>query len=100
MNLYKSPELLRLTGNNVTNWCKFKEQLQWFLGGTESTEKSDGTKVGIMLSHTGKDARELYKTLSQREDGDDKKIKKVLKAFEEFCSPKEIYHTSCIDCGS
>ena len=61
MNLCKPPELLCLTGNNARNWHEFKEQLQWFLKGTELTEKSDGTKIGIMLSHAGKDARELYK---------------------------------------
>jgi len=29
------------------NWQDFREQLQWFLAGTESTEKSDGVKIGI-----------------------------------------------------
>ena len=64
-NLCKPPEPLRLTGNNSRNWRDFKEQLQWFLQlvGTKSTEKSDIAKIGIMLSHTGKEARELHKTL-------------------------------------
>jgi len=39
------------------------EQLQWFLEGTESTEKNNKGKIGIMLSHAGKEAREIYKTL-------------------------------------
>ena len=86
MNLCKPPEPLRLTGNNVRNWHEFKEQLQWFLEGTESTEKSDGAKIGIMLSHAGKDAGELYKTLPWKKEGDEKKFKKVLEAFEEFWS--------------
>ena len=41
-----------------------------------------------MLFHMGKDARELYKTLPWKEEGDEKKFKKVLEAFEEFCSPQ------------
>ena len=41
-----------------------------------------------MLSHIGKGARKFYKTLSWKEDGDEKKFKKVLEAFEEFCSPQ------------
>ena len=65
---------LRLSGNNDKNWREFKEQLVWFLEGTESTGKSDGTKIGIMLSHTGKEARELYKTLQWAAEGDDKKF--------------------------
>lgn len=88
MNLCKPPEPLRLTGNNARNWHKFKEQLQWFLEGTESTKKFDGAKIGIMLSHAGKDARELYKTLAWKAGDDEKKLKKVLEAFEEFCSPQ------------
>ena len=88
-NLCKPPEPLRLTRNNSRNWCDFKEQLQWFLAGTESTEKLDAAKIGIMLSHTGKEAQELYKTLPWAAEGDDKKFDKVLEAFERFCSPQK-----------
>ena len=70
MNLCKSPDPLCLTGNNAKNWREFKEQLQWFLAGTESNDKSDAVRIGIMLSHAGKEAREIYKTLTWREDGD------------------------------
>jgi len=59
MSLCKPLDPLHLTGNNEQNWYKFKEQLQWFLEGTESTKESDGAKIGIMLSHTSKEAREL-----------------------------------------
>ena len=89
MNLCKPPEPLRLTDNNVSNWRKFKEQLEWFLAGTESTDKADSVKIGIMLSHAGKDAREVYKTLSWAEDEDRNKFDKVLEAFERFCSPQK-----------
>jgi len=47
------------TGNNAKN---FKEQLQWFL---ESTEKDDAIKIGIILSHDGREARELFPGLWQ-----------------------------------
>ena len=82
MNLCKPSDPLRLSGNNDKNWCEFKEQLVWFLEGTESTGKSDGAKIGIMLSHAGREARELYKTLPSAAEGDDKKFNKVLEAFE------------------
>ena len=63
--LYKSPEPLSFTGNVAQNWREFAEQLdlQWFLEGTESTEKGDKVKIGIMLSHAGKEGREIYRTL-------------------------------------
>ena len=89
MNLCKPPDPLRLSGNNDKNWREFKEQLVWFLEGTESTGKSDGAKIGIMLSHAGREARELYKTLPWAAEGDDKKFNKVLEAFERFCSSQK-----------
>ena len=61
--LCKPPESLSFTGNVTHNWQDFVEQLQWFLEGTESTEKGDNVKIGIMLSYAGKEAREIYKTL-------------------------------------
>ena len=80
---------LCLTGNNAKNWREFKEQLQWFLAGMESSDKSDPVKIGIMLSHAGKDAREVYKTLTWTKDGDNNKFDKVLEAFERFCLPQK-----------
>ena len=51
MNLCKPLDPLRLSGNNDKNWHKFKEQLVWFLEGTESTGKSDGAKIGTIMRH-------------------------------------------------
>jgi len=63
MNICKPPDPLSFTGNNVKNWQDFKEQLQWFLAGTESTEKSDVVKIGIVLSHASKLWSLSYKNL-------------------------------------
>ena len=56
----------------------------WFLEGTESSGKSDMVKIGIMLTHAGKEAREVYKTLHWTEEGDDKKFNKVIEAFQKI----------------
>ena len=88
-NLCKPPEPLQLTGNNSRNWQEFKEQLQWFLAGNESTDKPDVAKIKIMLSHAGRDAWEVYKTLPWSAEGDDKKLDEVLEAFERFCMPQK-----------
>ena len=61
----------------------------WFLEGTESSGKSDMVKIGIMLTHAGKEAREVYKTLHWTEEGDDKKFNKVIEAFRRYCSPRK-----------
>ena len=84
--LCKPPEPLSFTGNVAQNWREFAEQLQWFLAGTESTEKGDEVKIGIMLSYAGKEAREIYKTLPWTSEGDAHKFDKVLEAFQNYCS--------------
>ena len=43
-------------------------------------------KIGIMLTHAGKEVREVYKTLHWTEEGDDKKFNKVIKAFRRYFS--------------
>jgi len=89
MNICKPPDPLSLTGNVAKNWRDFKEQLEWFLAGTESTEKSDIAKIGKMLSHAGQEAREVYKTLPWATDADKTKFAKVLEAFDSYCSPQK-----------
>ena len=49
--------------------------------------KSDKAKIGIMLSYTGKEAREIYKTLLWTADRDANKFNKVCKAFQNHCLP-------------
>ena len=88
-SICKPPEALSFNGNVAQNWKEFEEQLIWFLEGTESSEKSDMVKIGIMLSHAGKEARDVYKTLPQDTDGDNKKFDKVLTAFHKYCSPRK-----------
>ena len=97
MNLCKPPDPVSLTGNIAQNWKDFEEQLHWFLAGTESAKKSDETKTGIMLSHAGKEAREVYKTLPWAAEGDDKKFEKVITAFRAYCEPRKniLYERHC-----
>ena len=53
------------------NWREFEEQLKWgYLAGTETDEKPDLAKIGIMLSHAGKEARDVYKTLEWAAEAD------------------------------
>ena len=77
MNHCWQPDPVSFTGNIAQNWKVFEEQLHWFLAGTESASKSDEIKIGIMLSHARKEAREVYKMLPWAAEGDDKKFDKV-----------------------
>ena len=60
-SLCKPPDSLSLTGNVAQNWREFEEQLKWYLAGTEANDKANLVKIGIMLSHVGKEARDAYK---------------------------------------
>ena len=42
-----------------------------------------------MLTHAGKETREIYKTLQWNSEADDKKFDKVIKAFRRYCSPQK-----------
>ena len=42
-----------------------------------------------MLTHTGKEAREIYKTLPWSEPDNKTKFNKVLKAFKDYCQPRK-----------
>ena len=85
----KPSDPLLLVKNLAQNWREFEEQLRWFLAGTETDEKSDLTKIGIMLSHVGKEARELYKTFQWTSEGDQNKFDKVTEAFRKYCPARK-----------
>ena len=74
LSLCKPPEPVSFTENFVHNWQEFEEQLTWFLAGTESSEKLDSVKIGIMLTHAGKEACEIYKILLWTEPVDKMKF--------------------------
>ena len=66
---------------------ELEEQLKWYLVGMEASKKSDMAKIGIMLSHAGKEARDVYKMLECTAEGDQNKFDNVLEAFQRYCSP-------------
>ena len=74
MKLCKAPDPLSFTGNISQNWKDFEDQHYWFLAETEFTEKSSEIKIGIMLSHAGKEAREVHKILPWETEGNEKKF--------------------------
>ena len=90
VSLCKPPDPVSFSsGNAARNWQDFVEQLQWFLAGTESNDKSNAVKIGIMLTHAGKEAREIYKTLPWESPEDNMKFDKVLEAFKNYCQPRK-----------
>ena len=88
-SLCKPPASICFTGNMARNWQELEEQLQWFLAGTKSSDKSDAVKIRIMLTHAGKEAHEIYKTFQWAEEGDTMKFDKVIEELKEYCTPRK-----------
>ena len=57
---------------------------------TEIHEKSNPAWVAKFLTVVGNEALDAYDTLMWDNEGDDKKIDKVLEKFEEYCEPKKM----------
>ena len=57
---------------------------------TELNKKGEPVQVATLLTVIGEEAREVYSTFNDwAEDGDDKKIKPVLKKFGDYCEPRK-----------
>ena len=84
------PEALDLSGGNISaNWKKFKQKYTNYEIATGISSKDSATRVATLLTVIGNDAIDVFNTLTWDEEGDDKKIEKVLLKFEEHCEPKK-----------
>ena len=84
------PEALDLSGGNISaNWKKFKQKYANYEIATGISSKDSATRVATLLTVIGNDAIDVFNTLTWDEEGDDKKIEKVLLKFKEHCEPKE-----------
>ena len=82
------PEALHLSGGNISsNWKKFKQKYTNYEIATGISSKDSSTRVATLLTVIGNDAIDVFNTLTWDEEGDDKKIEKVLLKFEEHCEP-------------
>ena len=83
------PEALDLSGRSIfANWKKFKQNYTNEIA-TGISSKDSATRVATLLTVIGNDAIDVFNTLTWDEEGDDKKIEKVLLKFEEHCEPKK-----------
>ena len=76
--------------NAADKWKKFFLAWDNYALATELAKKDEGVQVATLLTVIGEEAREVYSTFNDWEkDGDDKKIKPVLKKFGEYCEPRK-----------
>ena len=88
MDQLNKPTALSLSGNISENWRKFIQQVEIFFLAVGKDQESDAVKITILLNLAGPDVIELYNTFTLS-DADAKKYTKVVKAFEQYCSPKK-----------
>ena len=75
-------EPLNLSGGNISaNWKKFKQKYTNYDIATRISSKDSVTRVATLLTVIGNDAIDVFNTLTWNEEGDDKKIEKVLLKF-------------------
>lgn len=74
-------------GNISDNWKKWTQKFENYLVASEKNEKSDKTKIAILLNFLGDEGVEIFNTF-KAEDGDKKKFADVMKMFGNYCSPR------------
>ena len=86
------PEKLLLTGNLKDNFRKFKQQFEIYITAAGISNSTENIKCATLLHVIGPDAIEIFNTFRWNEEGDnegdDKKMSKVLSKFEKYCTPK------------
>lgn len=86
------PEKLLLTGNLKDNFRKFKQQFEIYITAAGISNSTENIKCATLLHVIGPDAIEIFNTFRWDEEGDnegdDKKMSKVLSKFEKYCTPK------------
>ena len=77
-------------GDNISaNWKKFKQKYVNYEIATGISSKDSATRVATLLTVILNYAIDVFNTLTWDEEGDDKKIEKVLLKFEKHCEPKK-----------
>lgn len=82
---FQLPEPLSLQGNIAENWRRWKQRFELYMVASEKNEKSNEVKAAIFLHLAGPEALEVFNTLSFDNDGDDKKLDKLIEKFQAFC---------------
>ena len=84
------PQTLDLNSGNVSaNWKKFKQKYLYYEIATGISEKGDATRLATLLTFIGSEALDVFDMFVWDTAGDDKKIAKVLKKFDEHCEPRK-----------
>ena len=89
MSDFKPPPRMNFDGDIAHNWGEWYQLFQLYLEATESTEKSDGTKIAMLLTTIGPDGVRRLNQFVFTPDTDKAKYDKVVEKFESELSGKK-----------
>ena len=89
MEQLQQPGPLSLQGNLSENWRRWKQQFTIYMTATGKTSASDEVKSAIFLHLVGPNALDIFNTFTFTEEGDAKKLNKVIEKFETYCTPRK-----------
>lgn len=86
MDSCRLPSPLNVNGNMALNWKIFRQQYEIYIKASEKSTKAKEIRAAILLNLLGEDGLAMYNSFTI---ADEKDVEEILKAFEEFCSPKK-----------
>ena len=90
----KPPENLCLQGNLKENFRKFKQQFQIYMTASGLIDKEDVVTSSTLLHIIGTDSLEIFNTFTWEENGDDKKVDKILESLKNTANQEK---TLCLN---
>ena len=88
MDTLKPPDALELRGNIAEKWRRWKQAWTLYAKASGAVTKPEDVQCAIFLHVIGKDAIEVYNTMTIP-PGDQDKIAPLIAKFEDYCSPKK-----------
>ena len=85
-----SPEQLNLdSGNLAENWQQWRQRFEVFSLASGLSEKSEAVRSATLLHMAVPKALEVYNAFTWENEGDDKKVNKILEKFQTYCKPRK-----------
>lgn len=87
MDKLSPPEQLSLQGNVAENWRKWKQRFELFVAASGLSEKDEKVQAATLLHVAGPEALEIYNTFLWENEGDERKVTKIMEKFQAYCEP-------------
>ena len=81
----KPPQALKIDGNLVANWKRFKRSWQNYVILARLDKFEENFKAALFLSVIGEEAPELFEGMDFATEMDRNILGKIVEKFEEFC---------------